>query len=128
MIRHYAAITDEKFSGVAIDFDEDQQILKAVRDGGERLTMEELSTGRRDQLFLALRLAAIQVHIEKAKPLPIIVDDILIQFDDAAAAATFKVLAGLSLRMQVIFLTHHEHLLRVAEAAISHPSYKAHSL
>jgi len=111
-----------------IDYDEDRQILKAVRANGERLTMEELSTGRRDQLFLALRLAAIEGHIEKGEPLPIIIDDILIQFDDAAAAATFKVLADLSQRTQVLFLTHHEHLLEVAEAAVGSAAYKAASL
>ncbi len=126
--KRYAAITDGRYSGVVIDYDEDRQILKAVRADGERLTMEELSTGRRDQLFLALRLAAIEGHIEKGEPLPIIIDDILIQFDDAAAAATFKVLADLSQRTQVLFLTHHQHLLEVAEAAIGEAAYKAHSL
>ena len=91
--KRYASITNGRYSAVVIDFDEDRQILKAVRNDGERLRMEELSTGRRDQLFLALRLAAIEGHLEKGEPLPIIIDDILIQFDDAAAAATFKVLA-----------------------------------
>jgi len=126
--KRYAAITAGRYSGVVIDYDEDRQILKAVRADGERLTMEELSTGRRDQLFLALRLAAIEGHIEKGEPLPIIIDDILIQFDDAAAAATFKVLADLSQRTQVLFLTHHEHLLEVAVDAIGAGAYKSHLL
>lgn len=126
--KRYAAITAGRYSGVAIDYDEDRQILKAVRSDGERLTMEQLSTGRRDQLFLALRLAAIEGHIEKGEPLPIIIDDILIQFDDAAAAATFKVLADLSKRTQVIFLTHHEHLLEVAEAALGRAAFNSHPL
>jgi exonuclease SbcC len=78
-----------------IDYEEERQILKAVRADGERLTMEQLSTGRRDQLFLALRLAAIEGHLENGEPLPVIIDDILIQFDDAASAATFQVLAEL---------------------------------
>lgn len=126
--RRYAAITAGRYSGVVVDYDEDQQILKAVRADGERLTMKELSTGRRDQLFLALRLAAIEGHIEKGEPLPIIIDDILIQFDDAAAAATFKVLADLSQLTQVLFLTHHEHLFNVAEATIGGAAYTYHSL
>ena len=126
--KRYAAITAGRYLGVVIDYDEDRQILKAVRADGERRTMEELSTGRRDQLFLALRLAAIEGHIEKGEPLPIIIDDILVQFDDAASAATFKVLADLSQRTQVLFLTHHEHLLEVAEAAIGASAYKSHLL
>jgi len=111
-----------------IDYDEERQILKAVRSDGERLTMEQLSTGRRDQLFLALRLAAIEGHLDNGEPLPVIVDDILIQFDDDAAAATFKVLAELSERTQVLFLTHHEHLLDVVESAVGSTAYKSLSL
>lgn len=125
---YYAAITAGRYSGIVIDYDEDKQILKAVRSDGERLTMEQLSTGRRDQLFLALRLAAIEGHLDNGEPLPVIVDDILIQFDDEASAATFKVLADLSKRTQVLFLTHHEHLLEVAETALGNGAYKAHSL
>ena len=125
--KRFAAITSERYASVVIDYDEDKQILKAVRADGERKTMEQLSTGRRDQLFLALRLAAIEGHIEKSEPLPIIIDDILIQFDDAAAAATFKVLVNLSRRTQVLFFTHHHHLLEVANAAVG-AAYKSHLL
>ena len=126
--RRFAAITAGRFSGVVIDYEEERQILKAVRADGERLTMEQLSTGRRDQLFLALRLAAIEGHLDNGEPLPVIIDDILIQFDDAASAATFQVLAELSRRTQVLFLTHHEHLLEVAEVAIGGGAYSSHAL
>ena len=126
--KRFAAITSERYSGVVVDYNEDKQILKAVRSDGERLAMDQLSTGRRDQLFLALRLAAIEGHLDNAEPLPVIVDDILIQFDDQASAATFKVLADLSKRTQVLFLTHHTHLLDVAETAIGNGAYRAHAL
>lgn len=126
--KRFAAITAGRYTGVVVDYDEDRQILKAVRSDGERLSMEQLSTGRRDQLFLALRLAAIEGHLDNGEPLPVIVDDIMIQFDDEAAAATFKVLAGLSQRTQVLFLTHHEHLLDVAEASIGAGAYQPHRL
>ena len=125
---HFAALTGDRYGGVVVDYDDDRQILKAVRADGERLHMEQLSTGRRDQLFLALRLAAIEGHLDNGEPLPVIVDDITIQFDDAAAAATFRVLAELSRRTQVLFLTHHEHLLDVASAAIGADAYRSHRL
>jgi hypothetical protein len=41
---------------------------------------------------------------------------------------TFKVLADLSQRTQVLFLTHDEHLLDVAEASIGAGAYRAHHL
>lgn len=126
--KRFAAITGGRYAGVVIDYDEDRQILKAVRADGERLSMEQLSTGRRDQLFLSLRLAAIEGHLENGEPLPVIVDDILIQFDDEAAAATFKLLADLSQRTQVLFLTHHEHLLNVAQSAIGNTAFRQYQL
>lgn len=126
--QRFGAITSGRYTGIVIDYDEDKQILKAVRADGERLTMEQLSTGRRDQLFLALRLAAIEGHLDNGEPLPVIVDDILIQFDDKASAATFKVLADLSKRTQVLFLTHHEHLLEVLESAVGSAAYQSLSL
>lgn len=126
--KRFAAITADRYTGVVVDYDEDKQILKATRADCERLSMDQLSTGRRDQLFLALRLAAIEGHLDNGEPLPVIVDDITIQFDDEAAAATFKVLADLSQRTQVLFLTHHEHLLDVAEAAIGAGTYQSHRL
>jgi len=126
--KRFNTITSGRYTGVVIDYDEEKQILKAVRTDGDRLTMEQLSTGRRDQLFLALRLAAIEGHLGNGEPLPVIVDDILIQFDDEAAAATFKVLADLSQRTQVLFLTHHEHLLDVANTSIGPNAYQPHLL
>ncbi len=124
----FAVITCDRYKGVVIDYDEERQVLKAVRADDERLGMEQLSTGRRDQLFLALRLAAIEGHLDNNEPLPVIVDDILVQFDDESAAATFKVLADLSRRTQVLFLTHHEHLLEVAQEAIGDAAYQPHRL
>ena len=67
-------------------------------------------------------------HLDNGEPLPVIVDDILIQFDDEASAATFKVLADLSTRTQVLFLTHHEHLLEVLESAVGSAAYQSLSL
>jgi uncharacterized protein YhaN len=46
--------------------------------------------------------------------MPFIVDDILIKFDDTRAAAALQALAELSRRTQVIFFTHHRHLVDLA--------------
>jgi uncharacterized protein YhaN len=73
-----------------------------------------MSQGTRDQLFLSLRLAAIEQHIEGRGPFPVIVDDLLVQFDDARAVATLEVLSELSAKTQVLFFTHHQHLVELA--------------
>lgn len=113
--RYFSKLTCASLSGVETDFDEsDQPVLVGVRPNGERLRVEAMSTGTRDQLYLALRLAALDHYAESAEPLPLIVDDILIQFDDDRSRATLDALAEFSSKTQVILFTHHE---RVADEA-----------
>jgi uncharacterized protein YhaN len=80
----------------------------------ERKSVRELSEGTRDQLYLALRLAAIEEYANTLPPLPFIGDDILQTFDDDRAVAAMHVLVDLSRSVQVILLTHHRHLLDLA--------------
>ncbi len=76
----------------------------------ERKKVTDLSEGERDQLFLALRLAAIEDHVRAAPPLPFVCDDILQTFDDERAMAAMRALVQLSESVQVILLSHHRHL------------------
>jgi uncharacterized protein YhaN len=124
----YETITGGRFARITTDFEEDKTVLLAVRADGKRLTVDKLSSGRRDQLFLALRLAAIESHVSAQEPMPVVLDDILINFDDDASSATFKVLADLSKRTQILFFTHHRHLVGRAEKAIGAGAFVAHSL
>jgi uncharacterized protein YhaN len=124
----FATITGGRFAKVATDFAEDMTILVGVRPNGRRETVGNLSSGTRDQLFLALRLAAIESHVAHQEPMPVVVDDIVINFDDASASATFQVLAELSKKTQVLFFTHHEHLLERAADAIGATAFTAHRL
>ena len=47
--------------------------------------------------------------------MPLIADDLFINFDDLRTAAGLRVLGDLSRRMQVVFLTHHDHLVPLAK-------------
>jgi len=125
----FARLTSEAFSTVAASFDQaDKPVLLGVRASGERVTVDGMSDGTRDQLYLALRLASLQRHIESAEPMPFIIDDILVNFDDGRAAATLKVLADLSLTTQVIFFTHHFHMVDLAKKVVPGDVLCLHSL
>lgn len=111
--RAFSLLTGGQWTGIGIDYDEDPPRLAAARDG-DLLGPEALSEGTRDQLFLALRIAAIEEHARRATPLPFIADDLFITFDEARTAAGFELLAELGAVTQVIVFTHHIH---VAEQA-----------
>lgn len=113
--QYFSRLTEGAFSAVEIDFDQGEQpVLVARRDSGERLGVEALSTGTRDQLYLALRLAALEHRAKHAEPLPLFVDDILVQFDDRRSQASLAALADFSATTQVILFTHHRYVVEQA--------------
>ncbi len=111
----FTALTLGSFTGLQTDFDDrDEPVLVGIRPEGQRVRVEGMSDGSRDQLYLALRLATLEKYLAHAEPLPFVVDDILINFDDRRTEATLKVLAELSHKTQVILFTHHERLKEMA--------------
>ena len=77
-----------------------------------------MSDGTRDPLFLVLRLAALDLHLEAGHPLPVIADDLFVNFDDERSRAGPRALAMLSRRTQVIYLTHHWHMAELARQSL----------
>ena len=82
------------------------------------MDLSGLSSGAEDQLFLALRVAAVEDYVGRAVALPFIADDLFVDFDDERAAAGFEVLGQLAQRTQVLFFTHHEHLVEIARQTL----------
>ena len=91
-----------------VDYDEkDQPILMGVRENGDKVPVEGMSDGTTDQLYLSLRVASIEKYVHENEPIPFIVDDILVHFDDIRSKETLKILLELSKHTQIIFFTHH---------------------
>lgn len=125
----FCRLTLGSFSGLTVDYDaSDNPILLGVRSCGETVGVEGMSDGTQDQLYLSLRLASIEKYLKEMEPLPVVVDDILINFDDERSRETLRVLAGLSEHTQVIFFTHHKALVRLAEQAVPDTALAIYSL
>ena len=75
---------------------------------GQTKDTGQLSRGTREQLYLAIRLAYIRHYCRQSESLPLILDDILVNFDDARARSTLEVLADMSESVQMLFLTCHQ--------------------
>ena len=88
--------------------------LRVMPPQGEPVSPEQLSRGTQEQLYLALRLAYIQDHAAQAGPLPVIMDDVLVDFDPGRARRTARILGDFSqgkygVRQQLLFFTCHPH-------------------
>lgn len=112
---HFAQLTEGRYAGLTVDEDEARRtLIRARRGDGSECPVEALSEGTRDQLFLALRVAAVEAQAARAEPLPFIADDLLATFDDRRASAGLRLLAGLGATTQAILFTHHAHLAALA--------------
>jgi uncharacterized protein YhaN len=110
----FAALTAGSFEGLRLDEDErGNPVLYGVRNG-RPVGVEAMSDGSCDQLYLALRLACLEGWLDRHEPIPLIADDILLNFDDERSRAALLALGELSRRTQVLFFTHHGHLVELA--------------
>jgi uncharacterized protein YhaN len=111
----FAGLTCADHAGVAVEENDRAPKLVALeRDGVGRKQIEELSEGTRDQLYLALRIVALEEYAAAGPALPFIADDVLQTFDDARTRANLEALLGLSWHVQVIAMTHHPHVAEIA--------------
>ena len=116
--RWFARLTAGRWSSLHPDWREDAQILVAQDAAGLRLPVERLSEGARDALFLALRMAAIEVRLAASPPVPLLLDDVLMSFDDERAGLALQSLAELGRANQVVYFTHHAHLVALARTVL----------
>jgi len=112
--RYLARMTEEKYVRVWTPVDAD--ILLVDHPDGEVFTVRQLSTGTRELLFLALRLALIEGYSRQSISLPVILDDVLVNFDKKRASAAIRVLCEFSRGnrkesgVQLFIFTCHEHI------------------
>lgn len=116
----FKIITDGSFTSLRVEFDDqDNAFLTGVRPGGKIVPVSGMSSGTADQLYLVLRVAAIEEYLGRTNVLPFVADDLFINFDDTRASAGFRLLSELSEKTQVLFFTHHQHLVEIAQKTLN---------
>jgi len=85
---------------------------------------DRLSRGTREQVFLALRLALVRDLERHGVRLPVVIDDALVNFDDARARAAARVLVEFVAdepgERQMLVLTCHAHVATIFTDAGAH--------
>ncbi len=123
LLRHageiFATVTEGRFLGLEASYESgDEPVLVGIRANGDKVEVDGMSDGTQDQLYLALRLASLERYLEENTRLPFVVDDALVNFDDDRAKAALRVMGKLASKTQVLFFTHHRHMVDLARSAV----------
>ncbi len=123
--RHFGGWTGGRYPRIIAPLG--QPIEGVERVDGQQLTLAALSRGTSEQLYLALRFGLVEHFVETSgEPLPIVMDDILVNFDDDRAARAARSIEALAQTCQIIYFTCHptmpfaadkEETIRVVEVA-----------
>jgi uncharacterized protein YhaN len=124
----FRRLTNGAYSTLRSDVEgsKDAKLVAVRRD--EEVSVADLSEGARDQLFLALRLSALEAVFEQRGPMPVLADDLLTTFDDERTAAALETLAEFARKTQVLLLTHHHHVVETARKKLSPNEVRLHEL
>jgi len=126
---YFRQLTLGSFEALRTDEDDrGQPVLVGLRNQNRMIRVEGMSSGTRDQLYLALRLASLQKRRETGETMPFIVDDILVNFDDDRARATLEALASLASETQVILFTHHNRIAEEAREMVGKTNIEVHHI
>jgi uncharacterized protein YhaN len=125
----FSRLTLGRYPRLDVSYDEqDEPALVCIDADNRVVAVDALSDGTRDQLYLALRLASIARFAERSEPLPLVLDDVLVQFDDARSSAGLTVLAETAAITQVVFFTHHARLVELARDVLPQDRLVVHTL
>lgn len=125
----FPALTEGRFATLEVNFDDkDRPVLIGVRPSGERLTVSQMSTGTREQLYLALRIASLERHVKQHGPMPVIFDDVVLHSDPGRKRAILVALGELAKVTQVIAFTHDPIVVDLARGVVSETVLTVHEL
>ena len=78
---------------------------------GQTFRVEQLSGGTREQLFLSIRFALVREFAKRGVELPLVMDDLFVNFDQERTEAAANCLLEVAAEgQQVLFFTCHEHI------------------
>jgi uncharacterized protein YhaN len=101
--RLFASVTDGRYPRIVQS--EGRTGFSVVTADGTHRSPEELSQGTTEQLYLCVRLGLVAELARGGRSLPVVMDDVLVNFDDQRAAAMARVLRDFATEHQVLFFT-----------------------
>ena len=120
----FNVMTEGRYARVIAPLDGGE--IQVERAGGVRLAPQLLSRGTAEQLYLSMRYALVREYANHVDPLPVVFDDIFVNFDPERSRTSLMALRELCATHQVLLFTCHPHLVKQVEETV--PEAKIFSL
>jgi uncharacterized protein YhaN len=114
--RFFEELTAGRYRGVVATLEDHR--LQAVTRQGSHLPADHLSRGTLEQLYLALRFALVRSYHQQGINLPLVLDDVLVNFDHRRARQAVRLLGEMSASHQILFFTCHRHMVDLIKDAL----------
>jgi hypothetical protein len=113
---YLARLTDGHYTRVWMPLD--RRGLLVENDAGDSLPLDVLSRGTREAVFIGLRLALVTSFARRGAAVPLVLDDVLVNFDSDRVRCAAEVLCDFAAQgHQVLMFTCHEHITDIFEDA-----------
>jgi len=101
----FGKITRDRYKRISVSLDEKAVVVFDSKEASKKI--EQLSRGTKEQLLISLRLGFIEEYEKQVEPLPIIVDEVLVDFDPHRARQTAAILREFGKDRQILIFTCH---------------------
>lgn len=109
-------LTDGKYTRIWTPLGEHE--LRVDDQEGRPMSLDVLSRGTREAIFLSLRLALVSAYGRRGVTIPMVLDDVLVNLDARRSAAAVRVLCDFAKAgRQLLFFTCHDHIERMFDEA-----------
>jgi len=112
----FGVMTEGRYARVFTPLDGTE--IQAERADGVRLSPQMLSRGTAEQLYLCMRLALVREYANHVEPLPVVFDDIFVNFDPDRTRSSIKAVRDLCTTHQVLLFTCHPHLVGIVQEIV----------
>ena len=117
MASHYLERLTEGKYHMGMNYEEKSVAL--YDENGKCIPLEHWSSGTADQVYLALRLSLAMQFAHEVEPLPLVLDDVLLRFDEQRQKAALLLLQELASHVQIFLFTCQEQTETLAASILS---------
>ncbi|HEY6538499.1 MAG TPA: AAA family ATPase [Candidatus Dormibacteraeota bacterium] len=110
------AITGQRYQHAWVD-PANLAVHVSAEDGGAQISVDDLSQGTREQIYLALRTVLAQALSPRGEAVPLFFDDPTVSADDDRCGVLLDTLRELSAKTQVVVFTHESRVSSWADLA-----------